>query len=34
MKSAMTHVYLRYSRQDGDFVDLIENDLVGRGHKV
>ncbi len=30
----MAHVYLSYSRQDNDSVDLIENDLSERGHVV
>ena len=28
----MAHVYISYSREDGDFVDLIEADLSDRGH--
>ncbi len=34
IKPKMAHVYLSYSRQDNDFVDLIENDLSERGHVV
>ncbi len=30
----MAHVYLSYSRQDTDFIDLIEADLNERGHPV
>ncbi len=30
----MPHIYLSYSRQDADFVDLIETDLNERGHPV
>ena len=30
----MSHIYISYSREDHDFVDIIEPDLIAQGHPV